>query len=190
MGALAHHTQPVSATLEPLMSTLRTILPVALVSFALLSGCGNPDQEPPAESGSQPGTPGVDPVDPIEYAGTWTIDIDYELECEYFTQTREESFSGTWALPLEGDNENLHASLESGWFVLEGSGDQDRIRLSGSFHLDAIWDDASSGSDNNISFDGSDVISADEVHGTMTGSFIGGGGEDCVILDGTFEMTR
>lgn len=128
--------------------------------------------------------------EPIDWTGTWTIDIDYELECTNFASTDQQTFSGSWALPLDGDNENLSASLESGWFVLEGSGNDDGLRLTGEFHLDGIWSSAMSGSDNNISFRGDDVVSKDEVNGEMTGSFVGESGEDCDILSGSFVMTR
>ena len=177
--------------------SFRTLSSVLLVAtLAALAGCADDSSSSKSGSGSDStedtasDVGGEESGDPIDWTGTWTIDVDYTLECSYFSQTEQESLSGTWVLPLTGDNEDLEASLESGWYVLDGAGDDDRIRLTGSFHFEAIWNDAMSGSDNNVSFDGNDVVSGDQVFGEVSGYFTGGSGEDCDILEGTFEMTR
>jgi hypothetical protein len=128
----------------------------------------------------------------LDWTGTWTVHIEYDVACESFGQVREESYSGSWPLKLQGNNDAIEVSINSGWYLLEGYGDDDGVQLAGSFPLEGVFDTALSGSrDNTVFFDGDMVLADDEVEGTLTGSFTdGGGGGDCDILDAVFVMSR
>jgi hypothetical protein len=128
----------------------------------------------------------------IDWTGTWTMRVDYDVYCDWGGANEgSASHSGTWAMKLQGDNDDLSVSLESGWFVLEGSGDDDGFMLSGTFPFESYYDEALSGnSNNNIFIDGYDVVSADEVYGEISGSFEDGQGWDCELTYAEFVMTR
>ena len=115
------------------------------------------------------------PDESPSWTGVWRVDMNLNFTCQHSvgnsTTADEDNDQQTIMLQLSGPPNDLYAvtpGTDSSW-SMSGSGDENGIFLGGAIRMevdgDAIdWD-------SNITIAASDVISANEVHGTIFGSF-------------------
>lgn len=153
---------------------------------------GEPDDsETPDETSEDPEPeghtdPAADESTGWQYTGGWTLTADYEVRCQSSETKNQESRSVTEEVQISGSGD-LFADI--GEFRITGTGDATTLNLSGSFPLMGIDQLAISGTDNMITFNGTEA-SDDHVTGDLSGTFDEAGGAHCEIVDGSFEMTR
>ncbi len=126
----------------------------------------------------------------IDYPGTWLLQVDYALDCEWGGFVESTSHSGSWSLRLEGSNDALQVDIQEGWYHMEGAGSDSQLFLSGSFPFEGYNATAvASDSDNAVTFTSSRV-DPDAVEGAVTGRFQDEQGWTCEHVDSSFTLTR
>ncbi|MEM6991365.1 MAG: hypothetical protein AAF721_12725 [Myxococcota bacterium] len=177
----------------------------ALLCTTAIAGCDDSEPGEPSEPGVEGADDGAEgeappmcdddceepadapPAEAIQFAGAWSLNVVYSVECEGLGQVHEADHDADYAMPLEGPNDAL--SFSDGWVELTGAGDNDRVQLTGGLRIEGAFGTGQSGPENRLSFNGIDV-SEDEVAGDLSGSFLDSNGFDCTIIDGNFTLTR
>lgn len=135
------------------------------------------------------------PTTPQRWAGTWFIEVTYEITCEEaFREDKTGTYQGAWSIVLEGANEALTAQINQTHQMI-GAGNEQRLTLSGTFPLKSTQQEKTSPNimrRNEISLKLDDLKSADEVSGTISGIFETDDFiyDECRIISGQAVMTR
>jgi hypothetical protein len=121
------------------------------------------------------GEPGGGDAEPPDWSGVWAVNLTLNYTCtQDFVDTPRADVDGetqTVMLQLSGPPNNLYATTpgtDSSW-SMAGSGDEDGITLGGSLRMEVDGDVIDY--DSNLTIHAPDVISSEEVHGTIFGSF-------------------
>lgn len=191
---------------------LKTLTLLATTALILTSGCADDTTTPESESeqsnnkstannanptNNNPNhsTNNTKPQTPIRWAGTWFIEVTYELTCEEaFREDKTGTYMGSWSIVLEGSNDALTAQINQTHQMI-GAGNDSRLTLSGTFPLKSTQQDKTSPNimrRNEISLKLDDVESADQVNGTISGIFETDDFiyDDCEIISGQVMMSR
>lgn len=112
---------------------------------------------------------------PMTWAGTWFIEVSYDITCEEtaFGDSKSGVFEGSWSIELQGANSAITATVNS-THEMTGAGNDARLTLSGTFPLKGTQQAKTSPPimrRNEISLKLDDLISQDEVHGSISGFF-------------------
>lgn len=113
-------------------------------------------------------------VESPNWTGVWRVDMNLNFSCDHSlggTTADEDNDQQTIMLQLSGPPNDLYAvtpGTDSSW-SMSGSGDDNGIFLGGSIRMEVDGDPIDW--DSNVTIAASDIISANEVHGTIFGSF-------------------
>ena len=151
---------------------------------------GDDSGEPGGDDSGEPG--GDDSGEPasITWAGTWLLQVDYPIDCEWAGSGRTDAHSGSWTLSLRGGNDALTVDINEGWYWMDGAGSNTSFFLSGSFPFEGISATATAQrQDNTVTFR-AESVSASQVEGEVTGRFVDETGWDCDLNGASFVMSR
>ena len=114
-------------------------------------------------------------VESPSWTGVWRVDMNLNFSCEHSfggeTTADEDNDQQTIMLQLSGPPNDLYAvtpGTDSSW-SMSGSGDESGIFLGGSIRMEVDGDPIDW--DSNVTIAATEIISANEVHGTIFGSF-------------------
>ena len=114
-------------------------------------------------------------VEAPDWSGVWMVSMNLNYVCyqDFVDNPRadEDNDQQTIMLQLSGPSDDLYAATpgtDSSW-SMSGAGDEDGIFLGGSLRFEV--DGEPIDWDSNVTISAQEVISADEIHGTIFGSF-------------------
>ena len=195
---------------------LKTLTLLATTALILTSGCADDTSTPESDSApsnnksaanntnltnnsannSSNNTPNnTKPQTPIRWAGTWFIEVTYELTCEEaFREDKTGTYMGSWTIVLEGSNDALTAQINQTHQMI-GAGNDSRLTLSGTFPLKSTQQEKTSPNimrRNEISLKLDDVESTDQVSGSISGIFETDDFiyDECKLISGQVVMSR
>lgn len=173
---------------------------IAFASLTLVAGCGGSDgssnggndngSEQTSDNGDNDNSDDGSGTN-IDWTGTWTVDLDYDVTCEVGPDEEEGSNQHSHTIELTGSNSSLSMRLDN--YEMSGTGDSESLRLNGDFPVrDYMGEPAGINSTqypNNVSFTIDEITDADNASGTMSGDFEGEYGS-CTIENGQATFSR
>jgi hypothetical protein len=114
-------------------------------------------------------------IDPPNWSGVWMVNMSLNYQCFHTVgdsvTADEDNEQQTIMLQISGSPNDLYAATpgtDSSW-SMAGAGDENGIFLGGSLRMEVDGDIIDW--DSNLTINATDVISSNEVHGTIFGSF-------------------
>ncbi len=144
--------------------------------------------------GGNGGSGSTNPGPAIQWANTWTVDVEYTADCNW-ANTAQQSGSQKYTVTMQvtGSNSTPKASL-SGGYELEGTGGDDKMTLTGDFPL-RNWKGETGtphtlNSPNEATLRVTTVVSGTEATGTIEGQWDASGGWKCSATEGKIKLSR
>lgn len=188
--------EPTKACLDDCASTAKCCSGPGPTSPGTAGKCAKaagPSPTPTSDAGPSP-TDGGPTTTPMNWDGTWTIDVEYDVSCDYgFGNVKKGHQKQTLTMSVDGPSSSLTVTPQtptSGWNPMTGTGSDSGMTVSGPFPFRDNGGEFASSGDNALTLRITSVASSKSASGSLDGDGKNSFGAKCTVSAGTASISR